>query len=108
VSGIIDELFTANFMNNFCYALTAEYHATFEQLGNILAFLDVILSFATVAANASSPYIRPKLRPKGTGILRFEQLRHPCVESQSGVNFIPNDVLFEKGKESFFIVTGYN
>jgi len=86
----------------------AGYHGCFEQFGNVVALLDVILSFAHVSANAPSPFVRPKLYPKGTGILSFEQLRHPCVESQYGVNFIPNNIRFEKGKESFFIVTGPN
>ena len=81
---------------------TAGYHNNFEQLGNILAALDVFISFATVSANAPIPYTRPILHPRGTGILSFEQLRHPCVESQAGVNFIPNDIRFEQGRSLIF------
>ncbi len=34
--------------------------------------------------------------------------RHPCVEAQEGVEFIPNDCIMERGKSWFHIVTGPN
>ncbi len=62
-----------------------------------MSLLDVLTNFAVVAANAPMPYIRPKLHPKGTGIIKFEGLRHPCVENQPNINFISNDISFQKG-----------
>ena len=33
----------------------------------------------------------------GSGILKLIEARHPCLEMQDDVAFIPNDVNFEKG-----------
>ena len=57
---------------------------------------------------APNTYVRPKLHPVGTGSNRIKliQCRHPCVEIQDGVSFIPNDVLLEKENHNFIIVTG--
>ena len=33
----------------------------------------------------------------GSGILKLKEARHPCLEMQDDVSFIPNDVSFEKG-----------
>lgn len=63
-----------------------------------MSVLDVITSFAFVAANSPTAFVRPKLLPKGSGLIKFEGLRHPCVETQPGVGFIPNDLHFEQGK----------
>ena len=30
--------------------------------------------------------------------------RHPCLEVQDGINFIPNDLSFERGEYSFLVV----
>ena len=88
--------------------IASGYYHLFEQLGNVTSFLDVIISFAVAAVGNAEVYVRPTLLPRGSGHIRLENLRHPCVETQKGVSFIPNDVNFEKGKESFYIVTGPN
>ncbi|OXA56996.1 DNA mismatch repair protein Msh2 [Folsomia candida] len=88
--------------------VAADYYTCFEQLGRILAELDVFTSFAFCSVNSTLPYVRPKLLPKGTGRIHFEGLRHPCIESFADVNFIPNDVDFEKDKQNFYILTGPN
>ncbi|XP_008476641.1 DNA mismatch repair protein Msh2-like, partial [Diaphorina citri] len=48
------------------------------------------------------------MKPMGTGTLVLNQCRHPIVELQGGVSYIPNDVYFKSGEVSFNLVTGPN
>lgn len=66
-------------------------------ISSILAKLDVLTSFAVVAASAPIPYVRPKMLPFGAGVMNLKQARHPCVEMQDSVSYIPNDVHFQQG-----------
>ena len=34
----------------------------------------------------------------GSGVLKLKEARHPCLEVQDDVSFIPNDVSFHKGE----------
>lgn len=51
-----------------------------------------------LAASSLRPYVRPSLHPQGTGLLDLKQVRHPCVELQDSVSYIPNDAYFKQGK----------
>lgn len=62
-----------------------------------MAQLDCLLSFAVAAISAPICYTRPNMFPEGHGILELKQLRHPCLELQEDVTFIPNDCYFKKG-----------
>ncbi|KAF7318276.1 DNA mismatch repair protein 2 [Mycena chlorophos] len=84
------------------------YTPVLESLDNVIAHLDVILSFAHVSANAPDPYVRPKITPRGTGDLVLLDARHPCLEVQDDISFIPNDVEMVKEKSEFQIITGPN
>ena len=80
-----------------------------QLLDAIEAQLDVLVSFATASSNAPEPYVRPKILPKGSGVIRLPQARHPVLEVQDDVNFIANDAAFDKENGSFFhIITGPN
>lgn len=83
------------------------YGESTKELGELLAYLDVIVSLA-VAANTTpnKRYIRPEILPKESGIISIKQLRHACLEQQD--NYIPNDVNMDKSRHSFFVVTGPN
>jgi DNA mismatch repair protein MSH2 len=70
-------------------------------MNDVLARLDVLTSFAEVAAAAPIPYVRPTLHDEGVGVMILKQLRHPCLEVQDGISFIANDVYFKQGKESW-------
>lgn len=88
--------------------IAAGYADPMHQLSEVISHLDVLVGLAVAAASASKPYVRPKILEKGSGILRMTGLRHPCVESQDNVMFIPNDVDMEKGSSSCYIITGPN
>ena len=89
-------------------AVAASYCPIFEKLGGLLAHLDVIVSFAHVASHSRGGYVRPKMHSPGTGSTILTASRHPCMEVQDDVDFIPNDVKLERGSSEFLIITGPN
>ncbi|KAJ7717304.1 muts domain V-domain-containing protein [Mycena maculata] len=88
--------------------IAATYTPVLESLDNVVAHLDVVLSFAHVSVNAPEPYVKPKVTKRGTGDLVLRDARHPCLEVQDDVSFIPNDVEMVKDKSEFQIITGPN
>jgi len=60
------------------------------------------------SVSAPTPYVRPALRALGStsNRLKLVQSRHPCVELQDTVSFIPNNAALEKENHDFIIVTG--
>ncbi|PFH50486.1 hypothetical protein AMATHDRAFT_75571 [Amanita thiersii Skay4041] len=97
--------------------IAATYTPVLESLDNVVAHLDVILSFAHVSSSAPEPYVKPRISEKaddsvhasqGHGSLVLRDGRHPCLEVQEGINFIPNDVEMIKNKSEFQIITGPN
>jgi DNA mismatch repair protein MSH2 len=79
-----------------------------EAAAALVAELDVFASFATAAALAPVEYVRPKIHPMGTGILKITAGRHPCVELMDGVEFIANDCFLDRNATNFQIITGPN
>ena len=75
----------------------AGYVEPLQSLNDALSKLDVLTSFAVCAISAPIPYVRPQILEKGSGNIELIQVRHPCMELQDGVNFIPNDAVFHKG-----------
>ncbi|TYI09227.1 hypothetical protein ES332_A09G056700v1 [Gossypium tomentosum] len=87
---------------------TATFSEVFEHLAGFLSELDVLLSFADLASSCPTPYTRPRITPPDVGDIVLEGSRHPCVEAQDWVNFIPNDCRLVRGKSWFQIITGPN
>lgn len=88
-----------------------------EKCAELIADLDVIVSFAWVASHSPNGYVRPKLSPLGEGDIILTESRHPCLEVQDNMAFIPNDVTLTRGdkfillmqdKSRFTIITGPN
>lgn len=88
--------------------IAASYCPILEKLNEIIAHLDLIVSFAHVSLNAPVTYTCPKMHALGEGDLSLKGCRHPCLEVQDHINFIPNDTLMERETSSFHIITGPN
>ncbi|KAK9669035.1 hypothetical protein RND81_13G104100 [Saponaria officinalis] len=86
----------------------ATFSEVFEALAALLSELDVLLGFAELASSCPTPYTRPDITPSDVGDIILEGSRHPCVEAQDWVNFIPNDCKLVRGKSWFQIITGPN
>ncbi|CAN6445983.1 unnamed protein product [Victoria cruziana] len=87
---------------------TTTFSEIFESVAEILSEMDVLLAFADLATSCPTSYTRPEVTPSDRGDIILIGSRHPCVEAQDGVNFIPNDCLLVRGKSWFQIITGPN
>ena len=90
-------------------AITKTFIPVIQQMGEVLAHLDVIVAFAHVAASALVPYVRPTIHAKGsaTGI-QLKHARHPCVEVQPSVQYIPSECVMRPADSRVHIITGPN
>ena len=88
--------------------VAASYCPVLERLAGVLAHLDVIVSFSHASVHAPTPYIRPKMHPRGTGNTILKEARHPCMELQDDVSFITNDVALVRDESNFLVITGPN
>jgi DNA mismatch repair protein MSH2 len=88
--------------------VAAGYSAPLMNLNNSIAMLDVFVSLAEVATSAPGEYVRPKMYPEDKRILSLKSLRHPCLECQDDMQFIPNDITMKAGDTNMYIITGAN
>ena len=98
--------------------VASTYAEVFLDVSSLLAEVDVLASFATIAVQSRSPYTRPKLKEAGTGLV-LKQARHPIVEENMSdeSEYIANDLNLQRASEadsrgvdggSLLIVTGPN
>ncbi|PKA65524.1 DNA mismatch repair protein MSH2 [Apostasia shenzhenica] len=86
----------------------ATFSMVFEDCARLLSEIDVLLCFAELSVNCPIPYVRPDITPSDEGDIILEGCRHPCVEAQDGVHFIPNDCKLIRSQSWFQIITGPN
>jgi DNA mismatch repair protein MSH2 len=78
--------------------IASSYTPVLEVLDDLVAALDVVVSFAHVSANAPIPYVKPKMKERGCGDVVVTGARHPCLEVQDDIDFIANDHTMRKGE----------
>lgn len=84
------------------------YGGPLTNLNHAIAMLDVFISLAEVASNSPGEYVRPKMYSEDDRILSLKTLRHPCLEMQDDMEFIPNDVNLKDNETNMCIITGAN
>lgn len=87
--------------------VASTYVPVLERATAVLAELDCLLGFAHAACNAGSGYCRPVMS-RDTECIQLINARHPCVELQDQVDFIPNNFDIIRNKSHFQIITGPN
>uniref|UniRef100_A0ACD5U740 Uncharacterized protein n=1 Tax=Avena sativa TaxID=4498 RepID=A0ACD5U740_AVESA len=87
--------------------VSCTFSEVFENFSAIISELDVLQSFADLAISCPVRYVRPDITTSEGDII-LQGSRHPCLEAQDGVNFIPNDCTLVRGKSWFQIITGPN
>jgi DNA mismatch repair protein MSH2 len=89
-------------------ATALTYLPLIESVAVLVSEIDVLQSFAQAAALSPNGYIRPTILPRGSGILKLHNARHPCVELMDNVTFIANDYEMIRDESNFQIITGPN
>ena len=88
--------------------VSSGYSEPMLHLGSAISRLDCTVSLACAAVSAPTQYCRPTVLPTSAPrALAFSQLRHPIVELQDRVNYIPNDVSLSSAS-SLHLITGPN
>eukprot|EP00092_Neocalanus_flemingeri_P108405 GFUD01139226.1.p1 GENE.GFUD01139226.1~~GFUD01139226.1.p1 ORF type:complete len:741 (-),score=186.32 GFUD01139226.1:48-2147(-) len=91
-------------------AISSGYTEPMSHLGQVISRLDVLVSMAVAAVSAPTQFCRPKVlspSPEQPAQLQMTELRHPIVELQDSVNYIPNDVKFSPDS-TLHLITGPN
>jgi DNA mismatch repair protein MutS len=83
-----------------------EFIPAIQLNAGILARLDCLLAFATIALENN--YVRPEL--SDSDIIRISEGRHPVIERQLPVDerYVPNDILLDSEEQQIIILTGPN
>ncbi len=85
---------------------TADFTPIIQQNARLLATLDCLASFATLAIKYK--YVRPEITESKT--IHIKQGRHPVIEQQLPVDepYIPNDTYLDDENQQIMVITGPN
>lgn len=83
-----------------------QYIPSIQIDASIVAQIDVLLSFASIAQN--NQYVRPQMNEGFE--LNIKQGRHPVIEQQMaiGESYVANDVFLDNEKQQIIMITGPN
>jgi DNA mismatch repair protein MSH2 len=87
--------------------VVSTYYPAMENSAFIISELDVLLTFASISANAPKPYKKPMITMIG-GNLFLKESRHPCLEMTDKQNCVSNDCEMNQEKSKLHIITGPN
>ncbi len=84
----------------------AEFISRIQQNAKVIAQLDCLLSFASVAR--ANKYNKPEIND--SLIVDIKAGRHPVIEKQLpvGESYVPNDIYLDSEKQQILIITGPN
>jgi len=84
----------------------AEYIEPIQLNAQIIARIDVLLSFAVSASKHN--YVKPEIND--SYCLEIKKGRHPVIETQMpiGEEFVPNDIFLDNETQQILIITGPN
>ena len=84
----------------------SEYYQALQLNATVIAQIDCLLSFATVATQ--NGYNRPEVNE--SEVIDIKNGRHPVIEQQLpiGEKYISNDVLLDNSEQQIIIITGPN
>ncbi len=84
----------------------ADYIGPIQQNAQVVARLDCLLSFATVAEKRG--YVRPEV--DDSLVIDIRAGRHPVIETQLplGETYVPNDVFLDSDTQQILLITGPN
>lgn len=84
----------------------AGYIPQIQQNARVIAQIDCLLSFASVARN--NRYAKPRIND--SLIIDIKAGRHPVIEKQLPVGevYVPNDILLDSDRQQILIITGPN
>ncbi|QHT72250.1 DNA mismatch repair protein MutS [Rhodocytophaga rosea] len=102
-----DRIFTIEQqMFNALVLAAAEYVTQIQKNAQVLAKIDCLGSFASVAIK--NKYVRPEI--SDSRVISIKDGRHPVIEKQLplGENFIPNDIYLDDETQQIMVITGPN
>jgi len=83
-----------------------EYVAAIQLNASLIARLDCLLSFATIASE--NKYIRPEISDSDT--IEIKEGRHPVIEKMLPIDepYVSNDILLDSEQQQIIMITGPN
>ena len=83
--------------------IVKEYIGSLQETSKVIAEIDMLSSFATVSEE--NGYVRPKISKER--IIDIREGRHPVVEKVNKNDYVPNDIVMNKGTD-ILLITGPN